>query len=80
VILEVRKRQHQHPDFGHTQGEILKKTCGKSTLALKGRVKFRKPSILMVPEFTHLSFFLSGSTDGTWIFTAPTCTTATVLL
>jgi len=25
VIGKVRKRQHQNPEFGHTQGEIFKK-------------------------------------------------------
>jgi hypothetical protein len=29
VIHEVRKTQHQNPDFGHTQGEIKKKTSKK---------------------------------------------------
>jgi hypothetical protein len=26
-IHKVRKRQHQYPEFGHTQGEIQKTTC-----------------------------------------------------
>jgi hypothetical protein len=30
VICKVRKTQHQkNPEFGHTQGEIRKKTCKK---------------------------------------------------
>jgi hypothetical protein len=28
-IRKVRKRQGQYPEFGHTQGEIQKKTCKK---------------------------------------------------
>jgi hypothetical protein len=32
-IRKVRKRQHQYPEFGHTGGEILKKTAKISTLA-----------------------------------------------
>jgi hypothetical protein len=32
VIRKVRKTQHQHPEFGHTQGEI-QKNLQKSTLA-----------------------------------------------
>jgi hypothetical protein len=32
-ICKVRKRQHQYPEFGHTQGEIFKKPA-KSTLAV----------------------------------------------
>jgi len=32
----VRKRKHQYPEFGHTQGEILKKKLQKTTLAFKG--------------------------------------------
>jgi hypothetical protein len=35
VIREVRQRQHQNPEFSHTQGEI-KKNVQKSTLAFKG--------------------------------------------
>jgi hypothetical protein len=34
-IRKVRKRQHQYPEFGHTQGEILKKNLHQSTLAFK---------------------------------------------
>jgi hypothetical protein len=30
VIRKVRKTEHQnHPEFGHTQGEIQKNTCQK---------------------------------------------------
>jgi hypothetical protein len=29
VIGKVRKTQHQNPEFGHTQGDIQKKTCKK---------------------------------------------------
>jgi hypothetical protein len=41
-IRKVRKRQHQYPEFGpefgHTQGEIFKKTLQKNTLAFnRGR-------------------------------------------
>jgi hypothetical protein len=42
-ISKVRKRQHQYPKFGHTQGEIFKK-LQKSTLAFKGAGGLRKPS------------------------------------
>jgi hypothetical protein len=28
-IRKVRKRQHQYPEFGHTQGEIKKKPAKK---------------------------------------------------
>ncbi len=28
-ISKVRKRQHQYPEFGHTQGEIFKKPAKK---------------------------------------------------
>jgi hypothetical protein len=28
-IREVRRRQHQYPEFGHTQGEIFKKPANK---------------------------------------------------
>jgi hypothetical protein len=30
---KVRKIQHQNPEFGHTQGEIINKNLQKSTLA-----------------------------------------------
>jgi hypothetical protein len=36
VIRKVGKTQHQNPEFGHTQGEILKRNLQKSTLAFKG--------------------------------------------
>jgi hypothetical protein len=39
VIHKVRKIQHQNPEFGHTQGEILKKNLQKSTLAFNGGMK-----------------------------------------
>ncbi len=32
VIHKIRKSQHQNPQFGHTQGEIKKKTLQKSVL------------------------------------------------
>ncbi len=65
-LRKVRKRQHQYPEFGYTQGEIEKKNLRKSTLAFKpgGRwgLKLRKPSILMVPEF-HPVFLFPLSVD-----------------
>jgi hypothetical protein len=33
IIEKVRKRQHQYPEFGHTQDEIFTKKLQKSTLA-----------------------------------------------
>ncbi len=37
-IRKVRKRQHQHPKFGHTQGEIFKKPTKKYiSIQFKGR-------------------------------------------
>jgi hypothetical protein len=33
LSVKVRKTQHQNPEFGHTQSDIEKKTCKKSTLA-----------------------------------------------
>jgi len=27
VIRKLKKTEHQNPEFGHTQGEIQKKTC-----------------------------------------------------
>jgi hypothetical protein len=54
-LRKVSKRQHQYPQFGHTQGEIEKKPA-KKYISIQLGVKLRKPSILMVPEF-HLSFF-----------------------
>jgi hypothetical protein len=32
VIHKVRKTQFQNPEFGHTQGEILKKNLQKTTM------------------------------------------------
>jgi len=55
-ICKVRKREHQHPEFGHIQGEIKKKPATKY-IGIQGvGVKLKKPSILMVPEF-HPVFF-----------------------
>jgi len=36
VICKGRKTQHQNPEFGHTQGEIQKKTCKKVYLHSTG--------------------------------------------
>jgi hypothetical protein len=37
ITCKVRtKQQHQNSEFGHTQGEIIKKNWQKSTLAFKG--------------------------------------------
>jgi RNase P/RNase MRP subunit p29 len=36
-IRNVRKRQHQYPEFGHTQGEIQKKTA-KKYISIQGWV------------------------------------------
>jgi hypothetical protein len=57
---------------------MKKKTLQKSTLAFKGGMKLRKPSILVVNwDSSSLSFFLSASTAATYIFTTPNCTTTT---
>jgi hypothetical protein len=54
----VRKRQHEYPEFGHTQGEI-KKNLQKSTLAFSGGggETEKKPSKLMVFEFHPVFLF-----------------------
>jgi len=59
----------------------FKKNLPKSTLAFKGGVILRKPSILMVSWVSSCpSFFLSTSTADTYIFTALTCTTTVISL
>jgi len=55
-IRKVRKRQHQYPEFGHTQGEIQKKPA-KSTLAFKRVGKLRKPPFDGFLSFTLSCFF-----------------------
>jgi hypothetical protein len=57
-IHKVRKRQHQYPEFGHTQGETPKKPA-KIYISIQraGGVKLIKPSILMVPEFHPVFLF-----------------------
>jgi hypothetical protein len=35
-IRKFRKRQHQYPEFGHTQGEIQKKPAKKYISIQKG--------------------------------------------
>jgi hypothetical protein len=47
VIHKVRKTQHENPEFGHTRVRSFLKPAKKSTLALRGGVKLRKPSILV---------------------------------
>jgi hypothetical protein len=42
VIGKVRKRQHQNPEFGHTQGEIIKKPAQKY-ISIQQGMKLRKP-------------------------------------
>jgi hypothetical protein len=46
-IHNVRKTQHQNPEFGHTEGEIKEKPAKKYT-SIQGGMKLRKPSILVV--------------------------------
>jgi len=46
-ICKVRKAQQHNLEFGHTQGEIKKKTA-KKYISIQLGMKLRKPSILMV--------------------------------
>jgi hypothetical protein len=66
-IRKFRKRQHQYPKFGHTQGEIQKKPANKYIISIQGMVKLRKPSFfLWFPEFHPVFlFFLIASTAAT---------------
>jgi len=41
-IRKVRKRQHRYPEFGHTQGEIQKKTAKKYNSVQGGGVETKK--------------------------------------
>ncbi len=50
-IRKVRKRQHQYPEFGHTQGENKKKPA-KKYISSQWGVKLRKPWVS-----SWLSFF-----------------------
>jgi hypothetical protein len=43
-IRKVRKRQHEYPEFGHTQG-VIKKNLQKSTLTFNGVSFFLSASI-----------------------------------
>jgi hypothetical protein len=53
----------------------------KKYISIQEQVKLRKASILMETKVSsYLSFFLSSSIAATYIFTAPTCTTAIVTL
>jgi hypothetical protein len=47
VIHKERKRQHQNPEFGHTQGEINKKLA-KKYISIQRGMKLKKPSVLVV--------------------------------
>jgi len=77
-IREVRLTHHQNPEFGHTQGEILKKLA-KKYIIIQGGVKLRKPSILVVNWVSSLSFIFIVRLHCCYIFfTAPTCTTTII--
>jgi hypothetical protein len=79
-IHKVRKRQHQNPEFGHTQGEIFKKRA-KTYVRIQWGMKLRKPSTLVINWVSScLSFLHSASTAATYIFTAPNCTTTIISL
>jgi hypothetical protein len=56
-MRKVRKRQHQYLEFGHTQGEIQNNLQKSTLLAFNAGVKFRKPSILAVPQFHPVFLF-----------------------
>jgi len=67
-ICKVRKAQQHNLEFGHTQGEIKKKTA-KKYISIQLGMKLRKPSILMVNWVSScLSFFLSASIAGCYIY------------
>ncbi len=51
INFKVRKKQHQYPEFGHTQGEIFKKSA-KLCVRIDGGNETQKPC---------LSSFLSAS-------------------
>jgi hypothetical protein len=42
VKREVRKTQHQNPEFGNTQGEIFKRLAKKVRYQSRGEMKLRK--------------------------------------
>jgi len=54
VIHKVRKTQHQNPEFGHTQGEIQKKTA-QQYISIQGGDETQKP----INFGGKLSFILS---------------------
>ncbi len=43
-IRKVRKRQHQYPQFGHTQGDILK-NCEKKYISIQGEGETQKTMV-----------------------------------
>jgi hypothetical protein len=85
VIRKARKTQHQNPEFGQTQCEILKKPS-KKYISIQPRGGGKRGGPQKSSHFcvnwvsSCLSFFLSASTSPTDIFTAPTCTTTTITL
>jgi len=54
VIRKIRKKQHQNPEFGHTQGEILQKPAKKYT-SIRGGGETQRTIIFC----GKLSFILS---------------------
>jgi hypothetical protein len=71
-IRKVRKRQHQYPEFGHTQGKIQKKPA-KKYISIQETI---------FDGFLSFFFSLSASTAAaaTKIFTAPTFTATIISL
>jgi hypothetical protein len=66
-ICKVGKRQHQYPEFGHTQGEI-KKIPAKKYISIQGGCGDETQKTIKIDGFLSfiLSFFyLSGSTAAT---------------
>jgi hypothetical protein len=52
IFRKVKKTQHPNLKFGHTWGEIPKKT-----LTLKGKGEIQKPSIFVVDLILSCFFF-----------------------
>jgi len=80
VIRKVKKTQHQNPEFGHTQGEIKKKTLQKSTLALRGDATQKTINFGSKPSFILSFLFLERPHCCYIYFPARNCLTIVISL
>ncbi len=58
VIRKVRKTQHQKPEFDHTQGANIKKTCKKKYISIQGGDETQKTTMNFGGKLSFIVSFL----------------------